>query len=492
MIRPSFKEFSKKLKSGNLVPVWDEIPAYSDTPVSAFAKIDNSPDSFLFESVEGGDKWARYSFLGSGSDCVFRARGQNVEIEEAGSLTRLEGDPFELLRDLLARYEFVGDPELPRFCGGALGYMNYDAVRFIENLPEKSPDVLGVWDFYFMIAGSVLVFDNVKNDVKTVVCAYCPDEAKAEEVYNSAVREIERLKRALASFASEDAVSARAGGDKDEEFVSNFEKRDFEKSVEKVKEYIRDGDIIQAVISQRWQTGLDVEPLNLYRALRTLNPSPYMFFLKTGGQTLVGSSPEVMVRVDGRAVESRPIAGTRPRGKDENEDLALERELLADAKERAEHIMLVDLARNDLGRIAKPGTVEVTSFMNVERYSHVMHIVSNVRCEMTDGKDMIDIVKATFPAGTLSGAPKVRAMEIIEEIEPARRGPYGGAVGYMSFSGDMDTCITIRTFLIKDGKIYVQAGAGIVADSEPEKEYEETVNKVKALLKALEVARGMG
>ncbi len=493
MIRPSFKEFRKKLKSGNLVPVWDEILADFDTPVSAFAKIDDSEHSFLFESVEGGDKWARYSFLGSGTGCIFRARGRNVEIEENGSVTRANGDPFELLRELLGRYRFVEDPGLPRFAGGAVGYMGYDAVRFIENLPEQAPDVLGVWDFYFMITGSMLIFDNVKNDVKTVVCAYCPDGAVAEEVYESAVREIERLKKTVLFPVRENSKARGGGGTEgaDKGFVSNFKKSDFEKSVERVKEYIRDGDIIQAVISQRWHTNLDVDSFNLYRALRVLNPSPYMFCLKTGDQTLAGSSPEVMVRIDGRTVESRPIAGTRPRGKNEKEDLRLERELLSDRKERAEHIMLVDLARNDLGRIAKPGTVEVTSFMSVERYSHVMHIVSNVRCEMRDDADMIDVMKATFPAGTLSGAPKVRAMEIIEEIEPSRRGPYGGAVGYISFSGDMDTCITIRTFLIKDGKIHVQAGAGIVADSDPSREFEETVNKAKGLMKAFEVAKGM-
>ncbi len=493
MIRPSFKEFRKKLKSGNLVPVWDEILADFDTPVSAFAKIDDSERSFLFESVEGGDKWARYSFLGSGSDCVFRAKGRDIEILENGSVTRKNGNPFECLRELLGRYKFVEDPELPRFAGGAVGYMNYDAVRFIENLPERAPDVLGVWDFHFMITRSMLIFDNVKNDVKTVVCAYCPDETAAEEVYESAVKEIERLKKTILSPVSEN-FKGRAfgkGETADKGFVSNFEKSDFEKSVKAVKEYIRDGDIIQAVISQRWQTGLDVEPFNLYRALRVLNPSPYMFCLKTGDQTLVGSSPEVMVRMDGKTVESRPIAGTRPRGGDEAEDLKLERELLSDEKEKAEHIMLVDLARNDLGRIAKSGTVEVTSFMKVERYSHVMHIVSNVRCETVESADMIDVLRATFPAGTLSGAPKVRAMEIIEEIEPSRRGPYGGAVGYMSFSGDMDTCITIRTFLVKDGKVYVQAGAGIVADSDPSREYDETVNKAKGLMKALEAARGM-
>ncbi len=488
MVRPSFKQFREKLKSGNLVPVWDEIHSDDDTPVSAFSKIDDSEHSFLFESVEGGDKWARYSFLGSGSNCVFRAKGRNIEIVENGVTNKSGGDPFDALRELLGRYKFVADPELPPFAGGAVGYMSYDAVRFVENLPDDNPDPLGVWDFHFMITRSVLIFDNVKNDVKTVVCAYCPDKANAEDVYNSAVVEIERLKRALTAPAPGAAETVSTGGG---EVVSNFERGDFEDSVRKVKEYIRAGDIIQAVISQRWSADLNTEPFSLYKALRVLNPSPYMFFLKMPDQTLVGSSPEVMARVEGAEVESRPIAGTRPRGANEGEDLALEKELLADEKERAEHIMLVDLARNDLGRIAKPGSVRVDSFMKVERYSHVMHIVSNVKGEMNEGVDAVDVVKAAFPCGTLSGAPKVRAMEIIEEIEPDRRGTYGGAVGYMSFSGDMDTCITIRTFLVKDGKVYVQAGAGIVADSDPAREFEETVNKAKGLLKALEAARGM-
>ncbi|MCY4042438.1 MAG: anthranilate synthase component I [Candidatus Dadabacteria bacterium] len=488
MISPSFTEFKKKLKHGNLIPVWDEIPQVDDTPVSVFAKIDRSEHSFLFESADGTDKWARHSFLGSGSNCIFRARGRSVEIIENGSARTETGDPFELLRKLLGRYKFVADPGVAPFSGGAVGHMNYDAVRLVEDLPASKPDLLGVWDLHFAVTFSVLIFDNTNSSVKTVVCAHCPDPGRAKEVYDSATEEIERLKSAVA--APPPRSSAPARGDGAGAPSSNFERADFESAVAAVKEYIRAGDIIQAVISQRWHTPLDVKPLALYRALRELNPSPYMFLLKTGGQTLVGASPEVMVRKTGAVVESRPIAGTRPRGADAAADDALARQLLADEKERAEHIMLVDLARNDLGRVAKPGTVKVDSFMKVERYSHVMHMTSNVRGEIAPGRDMIDLVKAVFPAGTLSGAPKVRAMEIIDEIEPSTRGPYGGAVGYMSFSGDMDTCIAIRTFLIKDGSIYFQAGAGIVADSDPAKEYEETVNKARALIKALEKARG--
>ena len=488
VIRPSFTEFRKKLEYGNLIPVWDEIPQVDDTPVSVFAKIDGSEHSFLFESADGTDKWARHSFLGSGSNCVFRAKGRSIEIIENGSARSETGDPFELLRELLGGYKFVADPELAPFSGGAVGYMNYDAVRLIEDLPTDKPDLLGVWDLHFAVTFSVLIFDNRNRNVKTVVCAHCPDPGRAREVYDSAVEEIERLKSAVAAPPPAHTAPPQSGSAT--EPSSNFERADFESAVAGVKEYIRAGDIIQAVISQRWQTPLDVEPLALYGALRELNPSPYMFLLKTGGQTLVGASPEVMVRKTGPVVESRPIAGTRPRGADAEADEELARQLLADEKERAEHIMLVDLARNDLGKVAKPGTVKVDSFMKVERYSHVMHIVSNIRGDIAPGRDMIDVVKAAFPAGTLSGAPKVRAMEIIDEIEPSTRGPYGGAVGYMSFSGDMDTCIAIRTFLVKDGSIYFQAGAGIVADSDPAKEYDETVNKARALIKALEKARG--
>lgn len=487
MIHPSLKEFKRKLKSGNLIPVWDEITDVDGTPVSAFSKIE-AEHSFLFESVEGGEKWARYSFLGSGSNCIFRAKGREVEIVENGSARTETGDPFEILRGLLSRYKFVPDAALPPFCGGAVGYMNYDAVRLVENLPTDKPDLLGVWDLHFAVTFSVLVFDNVNSSVKTVVCAYCPNGADAEKVYSETVKEIERLKSAVEGPepARTDETRDAAAGEPE----SNFSRADFESAVGRVKEYIRAGDIIQAVISQRWRTPLDVEPLSLYRGLRELNPSPYMFLLRSGGQTLVGASPEVMARKTGAVVESRPIAGTRPRGKTESEDVALGEELLADEKERAEHIMLVDLARNDLGRVSKPGTVKVDSFMQVERYSHVMHIVSNVKGEIDNGADSIDVLKATFPAGTLSGAPKIRAMEIIDEIEPSTRGPYGGAVGYVSFSGDMDTCIAIRTFLVKDGSIHFQAGAGIVADSDPAREYDETVNKAKGLLKALERARG--
>lgn len=486
MILPSLADFRKKLKKGNLIPVWKEVLADFDTPVSAFRKIESGDYTFLLESVEGGEKWGRYSFLGTEPSVIFRSRGKDIEIIEDGKSKKKKGNPIDCLRELMSRYKPVHTDELPRFHGGAVGYFSYDIVRFVEDLPDVKADELGLWDSLFMITDSVLVFDNVNHKIKIICNAYVSHPEKAEEAYNGAVERIEeiisRLRKPLGFYES-------AGKNGGPELVSNFKPEDYKEAVRKTKEYITAGDIIQAVISQRWKTKLDVDPFDLYRALRVLNPSPYMFYLKTGTETLVGSSPEVMVRVEDGEVESRPIAGTKPRGKTEAEDRELEEELLSDPKERAEHIMLVDLARNDLGRISETGSVKVDELMIVERYSHVMHIVSNVISRLRADKDAFDVVKATFPAGTLSGAPKVRAMEIIEEMEPSRRGAYGGAVGYFSFSGNMDTCITIRTFVIKDGEIFIQAGAGIVADSDPEREYQETVNKVKALVRAIEVAK---
>ncbi|MEQ9618079.1 MAG: anthranilate synthase component I [Deltaproteobacteria bacterium] len=490
MIFPSLGEFKKKLKKGNLIPVWKEVLADFDTPVSAFRKIETGDYAFLLESVEGGEKWGRYSFLGTEPSIIFRSKGTDIEIIEDGKLTNRKGDPFDCMRELLSRYKPVTTDELPRFHGGAVGYFGYDIVRFVEDLPDENEDELKLWDSLFMITDSVLVFDNVNHKIKIIYNAYVSHPERAEEAYGYAVEKIEniitKLRTAVSPYRKENENSKKINTT---ELESNFTPEDFREAVKKTKEYIKAGDIIQAVISQRWKTGLDVDQFDLYRALRVLNPSPYMFYLKTDTETLVGSSPEVMVRVEDDEVVSRPIAGTRPRGGTETEDRKLEKELLADPKERAEHIMLVDLARNDLGRISITGSVEVDELMTIERYSHVIHIVSNVVSRLRPDKDAFDVIKATFPAGTLSGAPKVRAMEIIEELEPSRRGAYGGAVGYFSFSGNMDTCITIRTFVIKDGVIFIQAGAGIVADSDPEREYQETVNKVKALVKAVEAAK---
>ncbi len=492
MIFPTFEEFEKKLDKGNLIPVWKEILADFDTPVSAFKKIETGDYSFLLESVEGGEKWGRYSFLGTEPSVIFRSKGSKIEITENGKTQTLEGDPIDELRRLHSRYRPVAEPGLPRFHGGAVGYFSYDIVRFVEDLPELGVDELKLWDSLFMITDTVLVFDNINHKIKIIYNAHVEDPKSSRDCYESAVNKIEeiheKLKKPL-SFENGNKNSNIKNENSEPELESNFKPEDYKEAVRKTKEYIKAGDIIQAVISQRWKTKLDVDPFDLYRALRVLNPSPYMFYFKTDSETLVGSSPEVMVRVEDGEVLSRPIAGTRPRGGTEKEDLELEEELLADPKERAEHIMLVDLARNDLGRVSESGSVHVDELMIIERYSHVMHIVSNVTSKLTPGKDAFDVVKATFPAGTLSGAPKVRAMEIIEETEPERRGAYGGAVGYFGFSGNMDACITIRTFVIKDGEIYIQAGAGIVADSDPDREFEETVNKVKALVRAVEAAK---
>jgi len=490
MIFPALDEFKTKLNNGNLVPVWEEILADFDTPVSAFRKIETGDHSFLFESVEGGEKWAQYSFIGSDVSVIFRSKGEKIEIVEAGTVTSLTGDPINELRKLLSRYNPVETPELPRFHGGALGYFTYDIVRFVEKLPEDTEDDLKLWDSYYVITDSLVVFDNINNKIKIIANAFVPDGSDAESEYKKACDKITGIKKKLQAPLADQSPYNSDGGDNTEvRLNSNFEKEAYKDAVLRTKEYIKAGDIIQAVIAQRWSTELTVDTFDLYRALRVLNPSPYMFYLKLEDQILVGSSPEVMVRVEGDRVESRPIAGTRPRGKTEEEDNKLADELLADPKERAEHIMLVDLARNDLGRIAEIGSVVVDELMIIERYSHVMHIVSNVIARLSPDKDAFDVIKATFPAGTLSGAPKVRAMEIIEETEPNRRGAYGGAVGYFSYAGNSDTCITIRTFVIKNNTIYIQAGAGIVADSDPENEYWETVNKVKALVRAVELAK---
>jgi len=490
MISPNFSEFKEKLRHGNVIPVWGEILADFDTPVSALSKIDNGDYAFLLESVEGGEKWGRYSFLGTDPSVIYRSKGTKIEIIENGTIRKHEGNPIESLRELLSRYRPVISPDLPRFHGGAVGYFGYDIVRFFEKLPLIANDDLGLWDSVFMITDSVLVFDNISHKIKIISNAFVSDSDNVKKIYNKAVEKIEGIIEKLRFPVSPYKTGEKRVKRKSQlEFKSNFEPKEFMEAVKKTKGYIQAGDIIQAVISQRWKIQLDVSPFDLYRALRILNPSPYMFYLKIGEDFLVGSSPEVMVRVEGDRIETRPIAGTRPRGSDEKEDDRLEKELLSDPKERAEHIMLVDLARNDLGRVAEVGTVNVNELMSVERYSHVMHIVSNVIAKLDSGKDALDVLKATFPAGTLSGAPKVRAMEIIEEMEPSRRGAYGGAVGYVSFSGNMDTCITIRTFVIKGDEIFIQAGAGIVADSDPEREYLETVNKVKALVKAVEMVK---
>lgn len=482
---PSLEEFKEKARSGNIIPVSVDIIADTETPVSAFMKIDTGGEAFLLESVEGGEKWGRYSFLGSSSRAIIRGKGRAVEIIEGKERRVLEGDPISIVRRYMAGFRPAPLRGAARFSGGAIGYMAYDVVRHIERLPDTAKKDVDLYDFFFILTDTFIVFDNVTHTMKVVHNAYLEDGADPEKVYEDATVEIARM--TLRLMEGRKGEASPAGGAAP--VVSNFPKEDFLRAVSRVKEYIGAGDIIQAVISQRFSTALNCPPFDIYRALRKTNPSPYMFFLRLGDVILAGSSPEILVRVEGREINLRPIAGTRPRGEDESKDKLLEEELLSDPKERAEHIMLVDLGRNDVGRVSMAGTVRVDELMAVERYSHVMHIVSNVHGVMKEGVDSFDVLLACFPAGTLTGAPKIRAMEIIEEVEPCKRGVYGGSVGYFDFSGNMDMCITIRTVLVKDGRIYVQAGAGIVADSVGEREYEETVNKAKAMLKAVEMAR---
>ncbi|HHL39160.1 MAG TPA: anthranilate synthase component I [Deltaproteobacteria bacterium] len=481
---PSLQDFRALAARADVVPVHTDILADTETPVTAFMKIDDGGGAFLLESVEGGEKWGRYSVLGASARAVVRGRDGVVEISASGSTTTERGDPLDILRRFLRRFRPAAVEGLPRFHGGAVGYVGYDVVRHIERLPELARRDLDIYDLSFMVTDTLLVFDNVEQRIKLICNAFTAD-GDADEVYAAAVEKLEALRRRLREGRTREPAPAGPGG----AVTSNFEKEDFIEAVEKTKRYIRSGDIIQAVISQRFETPLDVEPFDVYRALRVVNPSPYMFFMRQSGVTLVGSSPEILVRLDGDDITVRPIAGTRPRGRDEARDRELERELVADPKERAEHIMLVDLGRNDVGRVAEPGSVRVDEFMTVERYSHVMHIVSNVRGKKRADLDGFDVLRSCFPAGTLSGAPKVRAMEIIEELEPTRRGVYGGSVGYIGFDGDLDVCIAIRTMVVSGGKLYVQAGAGIVADSDPAREFDETVNKAKGLFKALKLAR---
>src|SRR6185369_3382818 len=453
MYFPDRMTFADLAAKGNLIPVYREIMADMDTPVTAFKKIDDGTYSFLLESIEGGEKWGRYTFLGASPSVVIRTRGDLVEILKSGEapVSLQSKDPLGSVRDYLARFEPVEVDGLPRFFGGAVGYLGYDMVRFFEDLKSDKPAEIGAWDSCFLITDTLLIFDSVRQKIKVVANAHL-EGATPDEAYNNAIGRIDaliaRLKAPLAS-----SQDKKTGG-KPITLSSNMHRGDFESAVEKAKEYVRSGDIIQVVLSQRFSAELTVDPLDIYRVLRTLNPSPYMFFLRMDDSLVVGASPEVMVRKEGELVELRPIAGTRPRGATPEEDVRLEQELLADPKERAEHVMLVDLGRNDLGRVCKTGTVKVSELMTVERYSHVMHIVSNVQGEIDGGMDAFDLVRATFPAGTLSGAPKVRAMEIIDELEPSKREIYGGAVGYFSFSGNMDLAIAIRTLVIKDGKIH--------------------------------------
>jgi len=485
MYQPSLKEFKERCKHGNLVPVYREILADLETPVSAFLKIDHGRYSYLLESVEGGERIGQYSFLGVEPSVIFRSKGRQVEISRDGDVCSFESeDPFDSLRELMASYTLVADPQLPRFHGGAVGYVGYDMVRFIEELPDQLEDDLGLPDCQFMVTDTILIFDHVNHKIKVVTNAVV--SGPPEEAYQRAVEKIDVLVDMLKRPMPEPTPSLFVT--EPPKFESNFSRDAFEEAVEKAKEYIRAGDIFQVVLSQRFSRETRADPVDIYRALRSINPSPYMFFVRMDDLCLVGSSPEILVRVENDVMQVRPIAGTRPRGASLEEDRGLEEDLLADEKELAEHIMLVDLGRNDVGRACVAGSVHPTELMAVERYSHVMHIVSHVEGRLRPGEDAYSALRAGFPAGTLSGAPKIRAMEIIEEFEPVKRGIYGGALGYFSFTGNLDTCIIIRTLVIKGTTAYMQAGAGIVADSQPDREYDETISKARALFRAVELA----
>ncbi len=489
MIHPTLDEFRKLAKPGALVPVYREILADLETPVSAYMKIAKGQQyAFLLESVEKADSIGRYSFIGANPSTVFQSRGNKITLLREGRLGQFESaDPLNELRALMAAYKPVRVEGIPEFHGGAVGYMAYDYVRYFEKLPDKNPDALGLPDLYFMVTDTILIFDHVNNKIKIVSNAHV--RGSVDAAYNEAIRKIEDLEQMLRRPLVV-SVERLYSGEVDSTLESNFSREAFCDAVRKAKEYIRAGDIFQVVLSQRFQREVHASPINLYRALRCINPSPYMTLVQFPDVTLVGSSPEVMTQVKGDTCMVRPIAGTRPRGANSAEDVELEKDLLADEKELAEHIMLVDLGRNDVGRVSEPGTVAPVEkrMMVIERYSHVMHIVSEVTGKMKQGEDAYSALRATFPAGTVSGAPKIRAMEIIDELEPVRRGPYAGGCGYISFSGDMDTCIVIRTMVIKDNIAYLQAGAGIVFDSDPDREYDETVNKAKALFRAVDFA----
>jgi anthranilate synthase component 1 len=498
LTREQFKELAAH---GALVPVCRELAADLETPVSVYLKMQGQGPSFLLESVEKAEQLGRYSFLGFNPRRQILAHGRQVTVRDNGHAeTRQladDEDPLHIVAAELARYQPVVSPdgldqELPRFFGGAVGYLGYDLVRFFERLPDMARDELDLPDLHLLITDTLVIFDHVKHRLLLVANAHVPSGRNLDAAYDEALNRLDVMEAQLqARLPPLPKPPASNNGD----FRSNMTQTQYESAVRRAKKYITAGDIFQVVPAQRLSRRTQADPFSIYRALRRLNPSPYMFFLDLGGDPpihLIGSSPEVLVRLQDRTAEVRPIAGTRPRGKDGNEDQALEAELLADPKERAEHVMLVDLGRNDLGRVCEFGTVEVPDLITVEYYSHVIHLVSRVHGELREGVDAFDLLRAAFPAGTVSGAPKVRAMEIIEELEGVRRGTYAGAVGYVGFNGNMDTCITIRTILMRGDVAYLQAGAGIVADSDPTREWEETLHKAKALGVAIEAAeRGL-
>jgi len=477
MYYPTLEEVKKRRNEGTLIPVYREIVADLETPVSAFLKINQGGNSFLLESVEGGERMARYSFIGTDPYRTLATR-----IDEDTS-------PLPLIAEELNKHKMVPLAGLPRFCGGAVGYLGYEVSARFENLPSPSTDPLGLPEALFMFVDTMLVFDHFTHKIK--VLSLVRLDGNIEDEYQKAVSRIENLADRLNQPLKPKHYVKITAPPKNNLLTSNFSKAEFERAVDRIKRYITAGEAIQVVLSQRLSQAVSVAPFEIYRALRSLNPSPYMFFLDFKDFHIIGASPEILVRVEDGMVMTRPLAGTRPRGKDQVEDEALEQELRSDEKERAEHIMLVDLGRNDIGRVSQPGTVEVSDLMDVERYSHVMHLVTHVQGKLRPDLNIFDALQACFPAGTVSGAPKIRAMEIIAELEPEKRGPYAGAAGYFSFSGNMDMAISIRTMVVNRGVAYVQAGCGIVYDSVPENEYQETLNKAQASLKAIHQAEGI-
>ncbi len=490
MIQPSFQDFKKLAKQGNLIPVYDVFSADLLTPVSAYLRVtQGSRYSFLLESVEGGEKIARYTFAGANPEEVFRYAGGACVLESRNRMIWEERDPIAFLREHMAKFHPVRVLGLPPFVAGAIGYFSYDMVRLIERLPKRLRDDIGLYDAMLMFFRGVVVFDHVQHRLWIVRNVYTEGPGSLRAQYRAAVKEIQKTRQLLETAVEKEKPQNKTKPNaRPLKVSSNVKPSEYLEAVRKAKQYIRAGDIFQVVISQRFSSKSQAAPFDVYRELRALNPSPYLFFLQLNDVSVVGSSPEMLVKVQGKDVSYRPIAGTRWRGKNEAEDLILERGLLASEKERAEHIMLVDLGRNDLGRVCEYGSVKVEKLMTVERYSHVMHLVSSLKGQLREDVDCFDALMSCFPAGTVSGAPKVRAMEIIEELEKTKRGIYAGGILYLDFAGNLDSCIALRTMVIKNGVAHVQAGGGIVADSTPKGEFDESVNKSKALVQALETA----
>ena len=476
----------------NRIPLVREVLADLETPLSAYMKLANTPYSYLFESVQGGEKWGRYSIIGLSANTILRVHDLQLTIEQDGEVIedKLTDDPLQAIEDFQQQFRVPELDDIPRFAGGLVGYFAYDSIRYIEPrlANGNKEDPLGCPDILFMVSDQLVVFDNLGGKLFLIVHAN-PAE---KDAYQKAQQKLDELTNELAT-ASINSTSSKTRSVNEEDFVSGFTQKKFEHAVNEIKKYIVEGDVMQVVLSQRLSIPFQTAPVNLYRALRCLNPSPYMFYMDLNDFKIVGSSPEILVRLEDNVVTVRPIAGTRPRGATETEDQSLEEDLLQDPKELAEHLMLIDLGRNDVGRIAEMGSVNLTEKMNIERYSHVMHIVSNVIGKLKQDKSAMDVLRATFPAGTVSGAPKIRAMEIIDELEPVKRGVYAGAVGYLSWAGNMDTAIAIRTAVIKDDILHIQVGAGIVADSVPRNEWDETMNKGRAIFRAVSMAEnGLG